>query len=406
MSALEDIIDIARSQILFAPIGEISKIPKQFEVECGLSANQVRRLDAWIAFRVGDLTQAVDQMTACFNDDKYFGTFIDLARFFFQIHFPNPESRDEMISALAIASNQLRENGLEKFSLRADFVASYLLYRTREPFQVLTRIAEMWRDRAGSLRYTFDDLHGFHTDPYETPSAKQFLGFSYALAGENELAIQVNDAFTSLQKGFQGDVQAPSADNFAQNSEGLLQYHRNPMYRRTNDKFVEILLDGEGYDRVADLGCGSGMMGERLRSRSDCVIGVDMDGPALDVAQSEGMYDSLVKEDMFGFLRRDDEPFDLITSCMAVDFSPEIDEYLRLVWDRLTPGGLLAFAVIPCGKGPIRVTDEMMGLRWHYFEPGYVAGLATSIGFRVVRQEFHPYQFSVGAYFLLQRQSC
>jgi hypothetical protein len=135
VSALEDIIDIARSKILFAPIGEISKIPKQFERECGLSANQVRRLDAWISFRVGDLTQAVDQMTACFNDDKYFGTFIDLAKFFFQIHFPNPESRDEMISALAIASNQLRENGLEKFSLRADFVASYLLYRTREPFQ-------------------------------------------------------------------------------------------------------------------------------------------------------------------------------------------------------------------------------------------------------------------------------
>ena len=230
------------------------------------------------------------------------------------------------------------------------------------------------------------------------------MGFIYALAGENELAIQVNDAATQLYEPGARETEIPIGENFGHEKSGQENYHRNLVFQRTNDEFERVLLTNAQYGRVADLGCGSGLLGLRLRARSEFIVGVDFNFPALDVARNEGIYDRLSNSDMFQFLADEHEPFDLITANMAIDFTPKIEEFLQLAWSRLRPSGLLAFAVLPCGDGPIRSTTQMMGtLRWNFFDPEFVSMSSQSAGFHEIRKEMEPYQFSVGAYFLLQR---
>lgn len=162
MNALEEIIDVARSRMMAATtLDEISGIPKQFETDCGLPASQTKRLEAWVSFRVGDVSKAIDLISAGFNEDRYFGSLIDLGYFFTEIEFPNSSKRDEIIGALAAVSNQLRQNGMSVYALRADFVVSYLLYRMQADFPALRPVAKIWREQAGVLKYAPDDLDTF-----------------------------------------------------------------------------------------------------------------------------------------------------------------------------------------------------------------------------------------------------
>jgi 2-polyprenyl-3-methyl-5-hydroxy-6-metoxy-1,4-benzoquinol methylase len=405
MPDIEDIVDIARHQIIAAPTVEAaSLLPKKFETETGLPPNQIRRLEAYVALRSDDAARAIEQMTACFNQDRYFGTLIDLASLYLSFEFSGPNQRDETIAALATVSHQLRLNGPGTYSLRADCVASLLLYKTPESFDVLKPVAEMWRSRAGELSYTDDEFQSFRASPYGSAAEKRFMGFVYTLAGEHALSIRVNDLFTAPLGAIQASIAPPSGDDFGSSVQGQVSYNQNPSFIRTNDNFAAILLDEESYGRVADLGCGCGLTGAKVRSRAQYIVGVDMNGPALEVANDQGIYDDLKRQDMLEFLRQDTQPYDLIMSCMGIEWFYETEDIFKLAWQRLAPGGRLAFAVVPCRDGPVRATEDLLsGLRWFSFDPDDLADQAKAIGFHVARQELHPYAYSVGAFFLLQR---
>ncbi len=343
-------------------------------------------------------------MTGSFNEDRYFGTLIDLASLFLSHEFSSSNQRDEMIGSLATVSNQLRLNGLGKYGLRADCVASLLLYQTPELYPVLKQIAEKWGGRAGSLNYTDDELESFRDCGYGSPAEKRFMGFVYALAGEYELSTRINDLFTLPLNAIESEISAPSGDDFGSDVNGQKSYLHNPVFQRTNDMFAEVLLDDESYGRAADLGCGCGLVGERVRSRVRHLVGVDMNGPALEVANDQGIYDELKRQDMFEFLQSETQSYDLITACMVIEWIPDTDALFKLAWDSLVPGGRLAFVVVPCREGPVRATAGLLsGLRWYCFEPTYLAEQAKSFGFQVARLEYRPYAYSVGAFFLLQR---
>ena len=64
--------------------------------------------------------------------------------------------------------------------------------------------------------------------------------------------------------------------------------------------FRRIAGNVEG--RLADLGCGSGLVGLALKTPQNQIIGVDVSAQMLAKAAEKNVYDELVKDDLIHFL--------------------------------------------------------------------------------------------------------
>lgn len=127
------------------------------------------------------------------------------------------------------------------------------------------------------------------------------------------------------------------------------------------DRFDKALVDKLGYrvpelletairatgrtrfERAVDLGCGTGLMGERLRALCGDLEGIDLSTEMLRKAQARGVYDRLVKGDIADL---DIAPgVDLVTAADVFMYVGTLDAVFATVAAMLKPGGLFAFSV-------------------------------------------------------------
>lgn len=106
------------------------------------------------------------------------------------------------------------------------------------------------------------------------------------------------------------------------------------------------------FDRALDLGCGTGLVGERMSSRIDSLHGVDLSPNMVAYAERRGCYSSVTVGDMLAYLEgQGADGADLIFAgdafCYLDDLGPIFRESARVLqsgepfdWD-----GLLAFTV-------------------------------------------------------------
>lgn len=92
-----------------------------------------------------------------------------------------------------------------------------------------------------------------------------------------------------------------------------------------------------------DLGCGTGLMGERLRPFCDRLEGVDIPAGMLRIARAKGVYDRLMKADLHGFAL--DAAPDLVTAADVFIYVGAMESLVASVAEALAPGGLFAFSV-------------------------------------------------------------
>ncbi len=95
-----------------------------------------------------------------------------------------------------------------------------------------------------------------------------------------------------------------------------------------------------------DLGCGTGLMGEALRSRVDRLVGVDLSPAMLSLSSNRGIYDRLVESDLVEFL--DGEPSasaDLVVAADVLIYLGDLDPLLSGVERVLRSGGRVALTV-------------------------------------------------------------
>ncbi|MER8628691.1 methyltransferase domain-containing protein [Mesorhizobium opportunistum] len=93
-----------------------------------------------------------------------------------------------------------------------------------------------------------------------------------------------------------------------------------------------------------DLGCGTGLMGERLRPIVDRLEGFDISAAMLRKARAKGIYDALVKADLQGFSYSGDKA-DLVTSADVLIYVGRLEALVETVAALLAGGGLFAFSV-------------------------------------------------------------
>lgn len=97
-------------------------------------------------------------------------------------------------------------------------------------------------------------------------------------------------------------------------------------------------------ERALDLGCGTGLMGERLRPSVDWLEGYDLSAGMLGEAQAKGIYDRLDKRDI-GALEVGGAAFDLIVAADVFAYLGTLERVIGWCAGMLAPGGRLAFTV-------------------------------------------------------------
>jgi predicted TPR repeat methyltransferase len=132
-----------------------------------------------------------------------------------------------------------------------------------------------------------------------------------------------------------------------------------------------------GCGRVLDLGCGTGLAGERLRARAAWLEGVDLSARMVEVARRKALYDELAVEDACAFLALRPRRYDLIVAADVLVYFGDLAGILACVGAALADGGRFAFSVEAADGDGFRLTP---GQRYAHSE-GYLRGSLAAAGF-------------------------
>jgi predicted TPR repeat methyltransferase len=151
-------------------------------------------------------------------------------------------------------------------------------------------------------------------------------------------------------------------------------------------ELMETAIRATGRDHFGlalDLGCGTGLMGERLRPVCDRLEGFDISAEMLRKARARGVYDRLEKADLqvFSFIG---PKADLVTAADVFIYVGALDGIVRKVAGLLADDGLFAFSV--------EMLDAADGFalqpsRRYAHAEGYVRRVLTEAGLAVVSLE-------------------
>lgn len=137
------------------------------------------------------------------------------------------------------------------------------------------------------------------------------------------------------------------ADLFDSQRTGALGYDMPQRIGAT----VKGLLGGKRVGQVLDAGCGTGLCGPELRPTTRRLVGVDLSPRMLARAETRGMYDSLVCEDLVSFLSRSPRVFDLIVAADVMIYFGDLGNVLASAALATRQGGWLIFSTEAFG-GP------------------------------------------------------
>lgn len=88
---------------------------------------------------------------------------------------------------------------------------------------------------------------------------------------------------------------------------------------------------------ILDLGCGTGLIGERLNINKDgdLLIGVDLSLKMLELCKKKKVYNELVFSDIENYLLSEKRQFDIIYACSVIQFFDE--NSLNSLFDKIKP---------------------------------------------------------------------
>lgn len=101
----------------------------------------------------------------------------------------------------------------------------------------------------------------------------------------------------------------------------------------------------DGFGRALDLGCGTGLMGERMRAKVAYLEGIDVSAAMIAETARKGIYDSLQKAELVAALNARRADADLVTAADVFIYCGALQPVLAALVPALQPGGLVAFSL-------------------------------------------------------------
>lgn len=153
-------------------------------------------------------------------------------------------------------------------------------------------------------------------------------------------------------------------------------------------QIIEDMLSGLGaagtdpaFVHALDIGCGTGLMGERLRRRCSYLEGVDLSEAMVRQAESKRIYDRAERGELLAWLGAHAGEVDLVTAADVFAYLGDLTSVFAAVARVLLPGGLFVFSVeAHDGPEPLMLRPS---LRYAHSEARLCDGLAAA-GFDVV----------------------
>ena len=99
------------------------------------------------------------------------------------------------------------------------------------------------------------------------------------------------------------------------------------------------------FARGLDLGCGTGLMGERLRGKVGYLEGIDISAAMIAETARKGLYDRLDKAELVAALTTRRADADLVTAADVFIYCGALQPVLTALMPALMPGGLVAFSL-------------------------------------------------------------
>jgi predicted TPR repeat methyltransferase len=141
-------------------------------------------------------------------------------------------------------------------------------------------------------------------------------------------------------KRFVGAVFDRYSDRYDQHVVGALKYQtpdllRDAIVRQVPSRNLDIL----------DLGCGTGLLGARLRPLARTLTGVDISPNMLKVARQRQIYDNLVCGELVEYLQMQAGELDLAVAADVFVYIGDLSRVFQEVRGALREGGLFGFSV-------------------------------------------------------------
>jgi predicted TPR repeat methyltransferase len=108
---------------------------------------------------------------------------------------------------------------------------------------------------------------------------------------------------------------------------------------------------------VLELGCGTGMVGQQLRSRARWLTGIDLSPDMVTEASASGIYDELVTAEITAWLATNQAQYDLVVTCDTLIYFGDLRQVVVPVAGHLRPGGWFALSVEKGGSLPFSLAD-------------------------------------------------
>jgi predicted TPR repeat methyltransferase len=150
-------------------------------------------------------------------------------------------------------------------------------------------------------------------------------------------------------------------------------------------------------ESIVDAGCGTGLVGELVRTKASQLVGIDMSEAMLAQARQKNVYDALICGDLLDYLTGHPQSCDIITSAATLIHFGDLDPVFAAAAQCLRTGGLFAFTLFPNDDDPEAVAiGTLNGLAQggcFRHGDGYLTGTAAKHGFSIalLRREAHEF---------------